>query len=126
MSEFRLPSKLTFILSAAAGVTVAFVRAKVIELEPEWASWIAVGLTFLAAWGISPLTGPSFRSILHLSNGVSAGITFVLTALTIVVTQAHMSLTLHGVLAGLIAFAAGLGFAPSIALVARGGKPKWL
>src|SRR5271154_2184272 len=104
-----LPSGLTLILSAIAGVIVAFVASNIIVLEAGWQEGVVVGLSILAAWGISPLTGSAFTAILHLSNGVATVIAGALAALQIIFTQVHMSAGLHGVLAGVIAFAAGLG-----------------
>ena len=48
-SSLQLPSQLTFILSIAAGVIVAFVASNIITLEPAWSQGIQIGLTILAA-----------------------------------------------------------------------------
>jgi hypothetical protein len=111
--KFNLPTGVTIALSAAFGVLVAFVGSGIIVLEPEWAHYVEVGGTILALFGISPLTGASFRAILHLSQTASAVIAASLGGLVVILQQVHMSAGLHGVLAGLIVFAAGLGFAPS-------------
>ena len=125
-SSLQLPSQLTFILSIIAGVIVAFVASNIITLEPAWSQGIQIGLTILAAWGISPLTGTSFRAVLHLSNGLAVFIAGTLTALQIVFLQVNISAGLHGVIAGVLAFAGGLGFAPSIALATKAGRTRWL
>lgn len=114
--KLNLPTGLTVALSAASGVIVAFVASNIIIVQEPWAAGIKIGLTILGAWGISPLTGVAFRAILHLSNGVCTGIAAGLTALQLIFIQAHLTAGLHGVFAGLIAFAAGLGFAPAINL----------
>ncbi len=115
--KLNLPTWLTLAFSAGAGVVVAFVASNIIVLESGWSEGVQIGLTIIAAWGISPLTGAAFRAILHLSNGVSVAIAGALGALQIVFLEVHMSLGLHGLIAGVLAFAAGLGFAPSISLV---------
>ena len=125
MFNLKLPSSLTVILSLVAGAVVAFVGSNIITLEPAWAQGIQIGLTILAAWGISPLTGASFRAILHLSNGVAVAIAGVLGALQVVFLQVGMSPGLHGVVAGVLAFAGGLGFAPSIIVTSKAGA-RWL
>lgn len=115
--KFNLPSTLTVILSAIAGVIVAFVASNIIVLEPEWAHGVEIGGTIIALFGISPLTGSSFVAILHLSQQVTAFIATVLAALVVILGQVHMSAGLHGILAGILAFAAGLGFAPISSIV---------
>ena len=114
MPRLNLPSQLTVILSIAAGVIVAFIGSGIINLEAGWSEGLQIALTILAAWGISPLTGAAFRAILHLSNGLSVAIAGALGSLQIIFLQVHMSAGLHGLIAGLLAFAAGLGFAPSL------------
>ena len=114
--KLNLPTQLTVLLSAVAGVLVAFNTAS-FGFASTWTTAITIGLTILAAWGISPLTGVAFRAILHLSNGVSVAIAGVLGALQVVLLQVSIDMTLRGILTGVIAFAAGLGFAPSLNLV---------
>jgi len=110
--KLNIPTGVTVALSAAFGVVVAFVGSGIIVLEPEWQHYVEVGGTVLALFGISPVTGASFRALLHLSQTASAFIAAGLGALVVVIAQIHMSAGLHGVLAGLVVFAAGLGFAP--------------
>ena len=126
MFNLKLPSSLTVILSLVAGAVVAFVGSNIITLEPAWAQGIQIGLTILAAWGISPLTGSAFRAVLHLSNGAAVAIAGALTALQIVFLQVNISAGLHGVIAGVLAFAGGLGFAPSIQVATKTGLTRWL
>lgn len=114
--KLNIPTSLTVVLSAIAGVIVAFVSSGIIVLEAPWSEAAQVSLTVLAAWGISPLTGAAFRAILHLTNGISTVIAATLGGLQVVFMQVHMSTALHGLLAGVLAFAAGLGFAPSLNL----------
>jgi hypothetical protein len=116
MPKLNTPTQLTVIFSAAAGILVAFNTAS-FGFASDWTTSITIALTILAAWGISPLTGVAFRAILHLSNGVSVVIAAGLGALQVIFLQVSMGATLHGILAGVIAFAAGLGFAPSISLL---------
>ena len=113
--KLNLPTQLTVILSAVAGVLVALNTAS-FGFAASWTTAITIGLTILAAWGISPLTGVAFRAILHLSNGVSVAIAAVLGALQVIFLNVSISPTWHGIIAGVLAFAAGLGFAPSLNL----------
>lgn len=112
--KLTLPAGVTVILAAVAAIAVAFVQSNIIVLEPGWNEGVTIGLTILALWGISPLTHTALIAVLHLSNGTITAIGGALGTLQIVLTQVHMSAGLHGVLAGIIAFAAGLGFAPAI------------
>ena len=113
--KLNLPTQLTVILSAVAGVLVALNTAS-FGFAASWTTAITIGLTILAAWGISPLTGVAFRAILHLSNGVSVAIAAALGALQVIFLNVSISPTWHGIIAGVLAFAAGLGFAPSLNL----------
>jgi hypothetical protein len=122
----QIPSKLTIVLSGIAGILTAFVAAHIIELPAEWSQAVQLALTFTAGLGISPLTGSSFRSVLHLGNGAANAIAAVLAAAQVVVVQAAIGSALHGILAGIIAFAAGLGFAPSLSFVSKTGRTTWL
>lgn len=110
--KLNLPTSITVALSAAAGVLVAFLSSGIIVVEHEWKAPLEVLFTTLALFGISPLTGVAFRTLLHLSNGAATTIAGLLGVLQVILIQVHMSNELHAVLAGLIAFAAGLGFAP--------------
>lgn len=112
-----LPSTATLILSAIAGVLVAFIQSNIIVLEAGWNEGATVGLTILAVWGISPITGAAFRALLHLTNGEATIIATLLATAQIVLTQVHLSSAWHGVLAGVIAFAGGLGFAPTLTTI---------
>lgn len=109
----KLPSGVAVALAAISGVVVAFLASGVIALEAPWSNDVQVGLTILAVWGISPLTGPAFRAWLHLSNGAALLVGTTLATLQVIVQQIHGGGVLHGVLAGIIATAAGLGFAPA-------------
>lgn len=115
----KLPSGVAVALAVISGIVVAFLAADVITLEAPWSNDIQVGLTILALWGISPLTGPAFRAWLHLSNGAAVLVGAALATLQVIVQQIHGSSVLHGVLAGIIATAAGLGFAPIVTTAAE-------
>jgi hypothetical protein len=117
--KLNLPTWLTVVLAAAAGVIVAFNEAS-FAFATNWRVGITVALTILAAWGISPLTGAAFRVILHLSNTVAAVIAMALAVLQVIFLQVSMSPDVHGLVAGVIVFAAGLGFAPAAAVVVAG------
>ena len=109
-----LPSKWTLILAAVAGLVVAFVQSNIIVLEAGWNEGVTVGLSILAVLGISPITGSSFRAILHLTNQQALAIAGALATVQVILTQVHLSSAWHGILAGVIAFAGGLGFAPTL------------
>ena len=72
-----------------------------------------MALIFLAGLGVSPLVGAAFRAALHLSTAVSLLISSALGALALAVHTFNLSEGLKGVLQGVLAFAAAIGFAPT-------------
>lgn len=113
MTPIKLPSALSVVLGAVAGVAVAFVASGIIVVEGEWKTYLETGLTVLAGLGIAPLTGPAFQAMIHLSHAAALAISGVLGTLVVILAQVHMSAGLHGLLAGIVAFGAGLGFGPA-------------
>jgi hypothetical protein len=120
--KLNLPTGLTLALSAIMGVIVAFNEAS-FAFATDWRVGITIALTILAVWGISPLTGVAFRAILHLSNAVATAIAMGLGALQVVFLQVTLSPGAHGLIAGVIVFAGGLGFAPAAAVLAPRARP---
>lgn len=111
--KLNIPSQVTVALGLAAGV-LAILTQTTFGLGAEWASYVTVALVFLAGLGISPLVGPAFRSALHLSQSASLIISSVLSALAVAATTLNVSVGVRGVIEGVLAFAAALGFAPSV------------
>jgi len=113
MKPLGLPSWATAALGLLAGV-LAVLNEAAFGFEASWRSYISVVLVFLAGIGISPLVGPAFRAALHLSTSLTVLITSGLGALALAVHTLDMSEGLRGALQGVLVFAAGVGFAPSV------------
>lgn len=109
----KLPTWATTIVGLAAGV-LAVLNEVAFGLDPTWRGYLSVTLIFLAGLGISPLVGSAFRAALHLSPGVSLVISSALAALALAVHMFNLSSGLRGVLQGVLAFAAAIGFAPAV------------
>lgn len=114
--KLNLPSAATVFLSLAAGLLVVLSTANVFGFSTPVKEGVSIVLVFLSAEGISPLTGVSFRSALHLSPVVSNLIGGVLAAATVAQTQlTGISTGAHAIIQLVLVVTAGLGFAPTIA-----------
>jgi hypothetical protein len=111
--NLKLPTLATLGLSLLAGVLVVL-NVTAFGFGQPWLIGTTLALTFLAALGISPLTGASFKAALHLSNGISNAIAAALVALQLGLSTVTMSTGVHAILAGCITLLAGLGFAPAV------------
>lgn len=112
--KFNLPSAATVVLSLIAGFLVVLSSTSLGFSEPVKQGVLLV-LIFLSAEGISPLTGASFRSALHLPPIVSNTIGALLAVLAVASTQlSGLSSAAHAVIEAVLVITAGLGFAPTI------------
>jgi hypothetical protein len=113
--SLKLPSWATTIFGLAAGV-LAILNETTFGFNPTWRGYASVILIFLAGLGISPLVGSAFRAALHISTAVGLIISSALAALALAVHTFNLSSGLRGVLQGVLAFAAAIGFAPAVNL----------
>lgn len=112
--KLNLPSAATLVLSLAAGALVVITTTS-LSLSIPVKEGVSIILVFLSAEGISPLTGVSFRSALHLPPIVSNTIGALLAAATIAQTQlTGISTSAHAIIQAVLVITAGLGFAPTI------------
>lgn len=109
-SPLTLPSGVVWAIGAALGVLAGFVHT--FGFAAPWATVLSIGIVFFGAIGISPLVGTAFRNALHLPAAAAVVITAGLTALTAAAPTFHAGSTWLGVIQGIIAFAATLGFGP--------------
>lgn len=110
-SPLQLPSIAVVVLGLVAGVLTLLVH-NTFGITPPWTNYAAITLVFLSAIGVSPLVGSAFKNALHLSLAVSTIITALLTAAAVGATQLGWPPDTVGVVQGVIAFAAALGFGP--------------
>jgi hypothetical protein len=110
--KLKLPSWASVTLGIGAGV-LAVLNETTFGFATDWRGYISVVLIFLAGIGISPIVGAAFRAALHLSTTVSLLISSGLAALALAVHTFNLSEGLRGVLQGVLAFAAAIGFAPT-------------
>ena len=113
MLKLKLPAPITVALSAIAGALVTL-NVTTFHLGQPWVTGITVAITALAAFGISPLTGPALIAALHLPQKIVNIIAAGLMATQLALQTVTMSTTAHAIVAGVITLLAGLGFAPSV------------
>lgn len=111
--KFNLPSRWTLVFSLGAGV-LALLNQTTFGLPVVWHSALNVALVFFGAIGISPLVGAKFRAALHLNPAESLVVTAALSALSVASTQFAIGGTAKAIVTGVLAFLAGLGFAPVV------------
>lgn len=117
MVRLNLPSALTLVLGLLGGV-LEYLNTNTFGFTAPWREVITYGLYALAVIGVSPLVHSAFRNALHLSAGVSVTITILATLLAAAITTfSGMSLELQGILQGVVAFLAFVGFGPAAASV---------
>lgn len=112
--KLNLPSAATLVLSLVAGVLVVLSSTSFGFSAPV-KEGVLLALIFLSAEGISPLTGASFKSALHLPVAVSLTIGALLAVAAVGLTQiTGLSDAAHAIIEAVLVVAAGLGFAPTI------------
>jgi hypothetical protein len=109
--KLNIPSWATTILSLIAG-GLAILNQVSFGFGSPWGVYVTLALVALAGLGISPLVGAQFRSALHLSHSASLVITSIVTTAGVAVTTLSISPTAKGIVVGILAFLAGVGFAP--------------
>ena len=110
--KVHTPSAWTTLGGLVAGV-LSVLNQEFVRSSSAWHSAITVALVFLSGIGISPLVGAKFRAALHLTTRVSVVIASGLAAATVAVTTIRMDGTVKTIIAGVLVFAAALGFAPA-------------
>lgn len=108
MIKLNLPSWVVVGLGLLAGIA-EYVVLNVPIVQP-WKTGAAVVVLMIGGLGISPLMGAAFTNALHISHNLAQLITAAVTALGLAVTTLSMSSELKGVLVGLLAFLATVGF----------------
>lgn len=107
-----IPTVAAVVLSLVAG-GLQVINEVVLEASPQWHSYIAIILVFLAGIGISPLVGSAFRAALHLPPWAGYLISAALAAAVLALSTVGMSNAAHAVIAAVVTIFAALGFAPS-------------
>lgn len=113
MLKFNLPDWVSVVLGLVAGVLEYLnqnISQGLFHFGGPWPQVIAFGLFVLGVIGVSPLVHSAFRSALHLSPGLAAAITAVLTILAAAVTTFSLNHEVKGIILAIIAFAAFAGF----------------
>ena len=112
-----LPSLAAVILGLIGGIAQVL-NYSVIPASSQLHAGIAVGLYFLIAAGIPPLTGDSFKAALHLPAWASMVVNALLGAGVLALGSIHMTAALHEILAAVITVLSALGFNASVLPVA--------
>lgn len=117
-----IPTVAAVVLSLVAGAAQV-VNEVVLKASPQWHSYIAIMLVFLAGIGISPLVGTAFRSALHLPPWAAYVISAALAAAILALSTTQMSGGAHAAIAAVVTIFAALGFAPSTIPVVTATEP---
>jgi hypothetical protein len=107
-----LTNTVTVVLGAILGVAAGFVHA--FGFAAPWPALIAGLITLVCAYGVNVITGPAFKNLLHLTPAETLGITGVLTSLAIAAPYLSLGSTGTGIVQGVIAFAASIGFGTAV------------
>lgn len=114
MEPLKMPSALTAVAGLVLGVLAAL-NTLSFHFGPPWTTGINIALILGAAYGVAPLLGSAWRTALNLPHSVTNIIVGALAALQLWQQSEPISTGLHAAIAGVLAFAAALGFATNIA-----------
>jgi hypothetical protein len=110
--KFRVPSALVVVLGLCGGA-LEFLNQSDLGFIAPWNQLITFGVYALAIFGVSPLVGSAFRNALHVSPALATTITTLAATLAASITTFSMSADLKGILEGILAFLAFVGFGPA-------------
>lgn len=109
-TPLNLPAGVVIVIGCVLGALAGFVHT--FGFASPWAKYVAVIIVLFGALGISPLVGSAFRNAIHIGATASIIITAGLTALAFAIPTLGVSPTLGGILQGVVAFFATVGFGP--------------
>ncbi len=113
----------TVIAGAALGVFAGFVHS--FGLGAPWPALLQFAIAVTAVYGVNVITGPAFRNLFNLPQGVLMLISLALGGLQIGVPYVGISPTWAGVVQGAVAFALSLGFGTAVsAAAAQRARPR--
>jgi hypothetical protein len=116
MLKFTIPTWLTVILGLVGGI-LEYLNQASFHLASPWGQVITFGLYAVGVFGVSPLIHNAFRNALHISPQLATVITILLTLLAAAITTFSISADVKGVLEGIVAFAAFVGFGPALGVL---------
>jgi hypothetical protein len=115
MMKFNVPTVLATVLAIVAGLAQYFNQAT-FGLSPAWHSALTYGILLISLLGISPLVGAeigaAIRNLLHISATLTTVIGLVIFAASAAVTTFSLSMDVKGLILGILAFLAAIGFGP--------------
>lgn len=109
----QLPTLAAVILGLIGGVAQV-VNYQVISASSQLHAAIALGLYFLIASGIPPLTGAAFKAALHLPGWANYLISAALGTAILALTSINMSAGVHNAIASAITVLSALGFSAAV------------
>jgi hypothetical protein len=109
--KLQSPAGLTVVLGLVGGV-LEYLAQATFHIEAPWQQVIVFGLYVIGIFGVSPLTHGAFRNALHISVALGTSITVGAAVLAAGITTFSMSPDLKGILEGVLAFLAFVGFGP--------------
>lgn len=111
--RLNIPTGITVILGLIGGV-LEYLNQASFGLQAPWAQVITFGLYVLAVIGVSPLVHSAFRNALHLTPAEATVITSLAALLAAAITTFGLSGEVKGILEGVLAFLAFVGFGPAV------------
>lgn len=116
MLKLNIPSWLVVLLGLIGGL-LEYLNQASFHLQQPWNQLITFGLYVIAVVGVSPLVHNAFRNALHLSTQLATFITVIAAITATAITTFSMGQVTKGLLEGILAFLAFVGFGPSESIV---------
>lgn len=116
MLKLNLPAGLVLVLGLVGGV-LEYLNQASFHLVQPWNQVVTYGLFVVAVFGVSPLVHSAFRNALHISTQLGVAITVAATLLAAAITTFSLSHDVKGILVGVVAFLAFIGFGPATGVV---------
>lgn len=108
----KLPSKAALILGVAGGILTGL-NVAVFQFAEPWHSYVTVALLFITGLGVSPLVGTGLLAALHIPQSLALTVTSALGVLAVAIQTFAWAASAKGIVTGIIAFVAAIGFAPT-------------
>jgi hypothetical protein len=116
MLKFNLPTAVTVVLGVLAGA-LEYLNAQTFAFPPVWHQAVQYGILLIGLLGVTPLVGASIgaavRNLVHMSSGLFTTICVAVYALTAAVTTLGITGVGKGIILGVVAFLATIGFGPN-------------
>ena len=118
MSKIKLPSWLSVVLGAIAGI-LGGLNVATFGFGQPWSELVTFSCTGIAALGIAPLTHDALRNALHIPYPFALSVAGMLTTVNAGITATHWSNGAKGICVGLLTATAGALAGPEVPTPAK-------